>query len=125
VPKGSPSLKPDGNPLSDDIHGLTVRQGNGFKQRVEPFYGTDESGTAYGRPETVYMTDDNGNRIKKGGKDMVDKDACEAERLNAVARMSLSIVSRMKGDSQGQGQGQDDGISADEAMKATRPRQGG
>lgn len=120
VPAGSPSLKPEGKPLEDDLHGITVRQGNDFRQKIDPFYGADEAGKPLPRPSTVYVVDDNGARVKVKGKDVVDKEACEAARLEAVARMSFDIVNRLKGGTQQQGEG--DGISADDAMKPDRPR---
>lgn len=116
LPKGSPRLDGQGE-TTNDMYGLTLRQGPGFKTKVEPFYGEGMV-----RPETVYVLDDSNKPVMRGGKPMVDEDACAKSRLNMSCHLVAEVLTRLNGGAETQTEGVD---PAEAQSSAERPRQGG
>lgn len=118
IDKGTPYLNGDGV-QAEDKHGLTLRQGPNFGQKVDPFYGEGKS-----RPETIFEKNDDGSFVMKGGKKKVDKEACEAARLECVSELVIAVSERLAGN--GHGQSQAEGVDPAQAEgSAQRERQRG
>ena len=105
---------PDGQPRQSDFVGVTLRQGEGFKTKVDPFYGPELNNK---QPKAVMLVDDSGKVVKIKGEEQIDKEATKLQRQQLIATLMGNVLGTLNTLKQGAKQA-DEGVDAATAAAA-------
>jgi len=105
---------PDGKPREQEFVGVTLRQGEGFKTKIDPFYSPELNNK---QPKAVMLVDDNGAVVKVKGVEQLDKEATKLQRQQLIAQLMGNVLGQLNALKQGAKQG-DEGVDAATAAAA-------